>query len=166
MTVTSFEGHLEGREHETHIASDTSAPGGSRRPRRSDGHPGAFGRLGRGRPPQSAGRPEGRRFTIRCGIACIRRASQTRRSPRWTGMLGCHGVGLVAASRRPRLSALISASVGTGRRLATCSTGSRCRCRKDNPGHLSRQQTADIVALLSANKFPAGQKSSDPRPKR
>jgi len=70
----------------------------------------------------------------------------------------CHGAGLEGADMAPPLAGGNFVGNWNGQKLSELFERIRVTMPDGNPGKLTRQQTADVVAyLLSAGKIPAGQ---------
>jgi len=75
----------------------------------------------------------------------------------------CHGSQLNGGEAAPALVGIEFGANWGGLSLGDLFDRIKMSMPQDNPGHLSRQQTADIlVYMLSMNKIPAGQKELEP----
>jgi mono/diheme cytochrome c family protein len=78
--------------------------------------------------------------------------------------MSCHGVGLTGGEAAPPLSGDAFLSNWNGLTVGDLFDRIRKTMPQDNPGRLSRQQDADILAFVfSLNKFPAGKTELDNR---
>ena len=69
----------------------------------------------------------------------------------------CHGDDLAGGGTSPALAGSDFAVSWSGRSVAALFASIRASMPQDQPGTLSAQQTADLIAfLLKANKFPEG----------
>jgi len=70
---------------------------------------------------------------------------------------GCHGTALTGGEEAPALSGTTFMSNWNGLTLGDLFERTRTTMPQNDPGKVSRQQHADILAfILSFNKFPAG----------
>jgi S-disulfanyl-L-cysteine oxidoreductase SoxD len=76
----------------------------------------------------------------------------------------CHGLALNGGESAPPLAGGEFLSNWNGLTVGDLFDRIRTSMPANNPGHLTRQQTADILAqILSANQFPAGSTELDTR---
>lgn len=76
----------------------------------------------------------------------------------------CHGVGLTGGEAAPPLSGDAFLSNWNGLTVGDLFDRIRKTMPQDNPGRLSREQDADVLAyVLSLNRFPAGKAELDHR---
>src|SRR6516165_4206727 len=76
----------------------------------------------------------------------------------------CHGLALNGGESAPPLSGGEFLSNWNGLTVGDLFERIRVSMPADNPGHLSRQQTADIIAhILNVNQFPPGKTDLDTR---
>jgi quinoprotein glucose dehydrogenase len=74
----------------------------------------------------------------------------------------CHGQNLSGGESAPALAGGDFMSKWQGKPLNQLFEITRTTMPADDPGHLSRRQTADVVAyMLSSNELPAGEKDLD-----
>lgn len=75
----------------------------------------------------------------------------------------CHGGDLAGADSAPELAGLTFASNWNDLKLSELADRIRTSMPQNNPGNLSRQETADVVAfILSKNKAPAAETELPP----
>jgi mono/diheme cytochrome c family protein len=74
----------------------------------------------------------------------------------------CHGQNLNGGEGAPALAGNDFLTKWQGKSLNDLFEVTRSTMPADDPGHLSRRQTADVMAyMLSANELPAGEKDLD-----
>ena len=77
---------------------------------------------------------------------------------------GCHGTELSGGEEAPALSGGGFTSNWNGLTLGDLFERTRTTMPQNNPGRVSRQQHADILAyILSVNRFPSGKAELEPR---
>ncbi len=101
---------------------------------------------------------------LRDGIYTVEQAERGKALYAQTCATGCHQENL--SRRRPRAFARrrgLSRPMGRNRSRRAVSSASAQRCRRPNPGSLTDDYTAAVVAyLLSANGYPAGKDALNP----
>jgi mono/diheme cytochrome c family protein len=79
----------------------------------------------------------------------------------------CHGVDLGGKDEAPALAGGTFLADWDGLTVGDLSDRISKTMPQDNPGHLTRQQVADIIThILKANGFPAGKEELNPAPER